>query len=368
MRWLVAGVLTLHGFIHVMGFAKAFGLAELPQLAQPISRAMGVAWLLAGGLVATTAALVVTGWRHAWLVGALAAFASQAVILSAWRDAWAGSLANVVLLLVAMFAWFTEGPRSFRAQFDHDAAAGLARSSGAPLITDADLAPLPEAVRRYLRLSGAVGQPRVRDYRLRFRGRIRSGPNTRWMPFEAEQHSFADPPMRLFHMRARMYGLPVDVFHRLADGHATMRVRLFGAIPMADARGDVMDRSESVTLFNDMCLLAPGTLVDPGIAWQSIDPHSVRAQFTHGPHTIAAVLTFDDEGWLTNFVSDDRSRAAADGRSFTAARFSTPVRDYRRFGPLTLAAYGEARWVVPEGEFVYGEFHIAEAAVNLRPR
>ncbi len=49
MRWIVVGVLALHGLIHAMGFAKAFGLAELPQLVQPISRAMGVAWLLAGG-------------------------------------------------------------------------------------------------------------------------------------------------------------------------------------------------------------------------------------------------------------------------------------------------------------------------------
>ena len=368
MRWLTAGVLTLHGLIHVMGFAKAFGFADLPQLGQPITRAMGVVWLSAGALAVTTAALVAAGWRHAWLVGAVTALLSQAVILSAWRDAWAGTLANVVLLLVVMFGWFTEGPRSFRAQYDQDVAAGLARMTTVPLVTDADLAPLPEPVRRYLRLTGAVGQPRLQNYRLRFRGRIRSGPNSRWMPFEADQHSFADHPMRLFHMRARMYGLPVDLFHRLADGHATMRVKLFGAIPIADARGDVMDRSESVTLFNDMCLLAPGTLVDRGITWRSIDPQSVRAQFTHGPNEIAATLTFDHEGWLTNFVSDDRSQAAADGKSFTPARFSTPVRDYRAFGPLTLAAHGEARWLLPEGEFVYGEFNLVDVATNLRPR
>ena len=55
MRWALIGLLLLHGFIHLMGFAKAFGYAEMPQLTQPISREWGVVWLLAGGLVVATA-------------------------------------------------------------------------------------------------------------------------------------------------------------------------------------------------------------------------------------------------------------------------------------------------------------------------
>ena len=149
-------------------------------------------------------------------------------------------------------------------------------------MTEVDLAPLPEPVQRYLRATGVVGQPRVRNYRLRFRGRIRSGPDARWMPFEAEQQSFADQPTRLFLMRARMFALPVEVFHRRIGGRATMQVKIAGAIPMVDARGDVMDRSEAVTLFNDMCLLAPATLLDPAIAWEPVDARTVRARFTDG--------------------------------------------------------------------------------------
>lgn len=367
MRWPIAAVLALHGLIHAMGFAKAFGYAELPQLAQPISRAMGAAWLLAGGLVVATAGMLAMGARHTWLVGAVALVVSQAVILSAWRDAWAGTLANAVLLLVVAHGWFTAGPRSFQAQFDRDAASGLARAGDAAAVTDHDLEPLPAPVQRYLRAAGVVGQPRVRNYRLRFTGRIRSAPGAPWMPFEAQQQSFADQPARLFLMRARMSGLPVEVFHRLVEGRATMQVRLLGAIPMADARGDAMDRSETVTLFNDMCLLAPGTLLDPGIRWQPIDARSARAHFTNGAHTVSAVLEFGEDGLLADFVSDDRSRASPDGKSFTRLRFSTPVRNYRAFGPLRLAAFGEARWRLPEGEFTYGEFELQEIRFNARP-
>ena len=368
MRWLVAGVLSIHGLIHLLGFVKAFGYAELPQLTQPISRGMGVAWLTAGAMVVASAVMVAIGSRHTWWVGAAALIVSQAVIMSAWRDAWAGTIANIVLLLIVAHSWFDLGPPSFQAQFDRDVTTGLARVIDAPLLTDADLAPLPEPVRRYLQLTGSVGQPRVQNYQLRFRGRIRSAPDSAWMPFDVEQHSFADRPTRLFHMRARMYGAPVDVFHRLIDGHATMQVKILSVLPMVDARGDEMDRGESVTLFNDMCLLAPGTLIDPAIEWQPVDAHAARARFTHGSHTIAATLFFADDGLLTNFESDDRSRSSADGKTFTPLRFSTPVRGYRAFGPLRLASYGEARWRLPEGEFVYGEFHLQDATMNLRQR
>ena len=366
MRWICAAVLVVHGLIHLMGFAKAYGYAELPQLTQPVSREMGLAWLAAGLLVAASAVMLVASPHHAWIVGIAALVVSQAVIASAWRDAWAGSAANVLLLLVVAYGWFTEGPQSFRAAFERDVAAGLARSMEAPMVVEADLRALPEPVQRYLRGVGVVGQPRVWNYQVRFRGRIRSAPDARWMPFDVDQQSFSGEPARLFLMRARMFGLPVQVFHRLVGGHATMQVKIAGAIPMVDARGDEMDRSETVTLFNDMCLLAPATLLDPGIAWEEVDRRTVRARFTNGGHTISATLGFGEDGLLSNFLSDDRSRSSPDGKTFTRLRFSTPVRDYRDFGPVRLAAYGEARWALPDGEFTYGEFNLQEVTYNVR--
>ena len=37
-----------------------------------------------------------------------------------------------------------------------------------------------------------------------------------------------------------------------------MRVRLLSLIPMVDASGPDLRRKETVTVFNDLCLLAPG--------------------------------------------------------------------------------------------------------------
>lgn len=270
-----------------------------------------------------------------------------------------------VTLIVVAHRLLREGPWSFHARYLRDVEAGLSRSVDAPLVTETDLAVLPEPVRRYLRLTRAVGQPRVNNYRVRFTGRIRSAPNAAWMPFHADQQSFVHAPTRLFLMRARMFGVPVEAFHRLIDGHATMQVKVAGLVQIVNARGDEMDRAETVTLFNDMCILAPGTLVEPDITWEPVDASAARAHFTHRGHTITATLFFDTGGRLVNFESDDRARSSPDG-TFTKLRFSTPLRDYRDFGPLHLAGYGEARWRLPEGEFTYGEFTMVDVVTNVR--
>jgi hypothetical protein len=268
---------------------------------------------------------------------------------------------SAVAMATALVGLF--GPRSFRSEFD--AAWNALMPPAVPaLVGEADLEGLPTPVAQYLRASGVVGRPRVIAYQLRFSGRIRSDPGSPWMPFTADQRSAVDGPTRLFLMRARMRGLPVEAFHHYAGGRATMRVRLAGLVPIADARGEAMDMSESVTVLNDMALLAPATLLDSRISWEAIDDRSARARFEVGGRRVSATLMFGADGLLSDFVSDDRSRASADGRTFTRLRFSTPVTGYGEFGGVRLPAYAEARWHAPEGEFVYGEFRLREVVYN----
>jgi hypothetical protein len=109
VRTVFTIVLIIHGLIHLMGFAKAFGLAELPQLAQPISRGLGVLWLL-GALFLVATAVAVWLWPSGWwLLGGLALILSQIVILSSWRDAKFGTLANLVLLVGLLYGFASRG-------------------------------------------------------------------------------------------------------------------------------------------------------------------------------------------------------------------------------------------------------------------
>lgn len=365
MRIALAVLLTIHALLHLMGFLKAFGMAELPQLAVPISKPLGGAWLVAMLALLLSAVTLFVAPRLFWLVGAVGIITSEAVILLSWSDAKWGTVVNLALLPVVLHGAFSRGPLGLRAAYEEEVHNGLSQPQVISVITEADLTPLPVPVQRYLRFAGVLGQPRVHNFRVRFVGRIRSTADAPWMEFTAEQFSFVDGPTRLFMMDARMKGLPVDVFHSYVRGEARMQVKVLSLYPMIDASGPEFSKAETVTVFNDMCIMAPGTLVSPAITWKLVDERAVEGTFMSAEHTIRAVLHFDDSGALVNFTSDDRPGLAPDGKTFVPQRWSTPLRDYRAHGALRLASHGDARYAPASGEFSYGQFDLQEIAYNV---
>ena len=144
-----------------------------------------------------------------------------------------------------------------------------------------------------------------------------------------------------------------------------MRVKAAALVPVVTAEGSDMTQGETVTLFNDMCIMAPATLIDPAILWEAIDDRTTRARFSHAGYTIRAELSFNERGELTNFVSDDRYQTTADGTSLRRLRWSTPVGGYRSYGAVRLASGGDGRWHEREGEYAYIELTIDDVRYNV---
>lgn len=358
MRIALTLVLTVHALIHLMGLAKAFGYAALPQLTIPISRPMGVLWLFATLLLLAAAVALWAAPRAFWIMGAVGLVVSQLVIVASWGDARFGTLANVVVLAAVVYAAFAWGPFGLRAEYTQRASRahdGLA-SQPTSVVSEADLATLPVPVQRYLRFAGVVGQIKVQAFSARMTGRIRGAADASWMPFTAEQHSFFNPPRRYFFMQATRSGLPLDGLHAYDEEGASMRIRLLSVIPVVDVKGEALTRTETVTVLNDMTIMAPAALTDPAIRWRQIDDLHVEATYSFGAHQVRAVLVFDATGALVNFWSDDRPALAADGVTMQPQRWSTPISGYVQQGPYRLASRGEARYAAPAGEYAYIEF------------
>lgn len=371
MRIAFSALIAVHALIHLMGFAKGFGLASLAQLKMPISRPMGVLWLAAAMLILAAVVLLFAAPRWFWWVGLAGLVASQIAIIASWSDARFGTIANVLLLAAVVFGAFAWGPFGLRAEYERlvrDGTHQMADRVRPPDITEADLVALPPLVQRYLRFAGVVGTPKVYGFRARMTGRIRGSATAPWMPFTAEQMNYYDPPRRYFWMEATRGGLPLDGLHVYGEADASMRIRLLSLVQVVHVSGPQMMRGETVTLLNDICLFAPGRLLDPAIRWRAIDDRTVEAAYTNGPHTVRAELVFDDAGALVDFRSDDRPALAEDGKTLLSQRWSTPIREVRRMGPYRLAASGEARYAAPEGEYAYIEIEVHEVTTDVVPR
>jgi hypothetical protein len=273
-------------------------------------------------------------------------------------------LVIVVVALTLLFLVRDVRPTSFRSRFRHDREALLARMGPPPpIVTEENLAALPPLMQAYLRRVGAVGRPRVRNLRVEFTARMRSSATAPWMPATATQYEFFDPPARLFHMRATRGGIPIDIYHRYVDRAATFQVKLLGLFPLVDRSGPVLTRAETVTLMNDIVVMAPAAVLDLPFGWQPDGDHSVRATFTNAGHTVSAVLTFDAAGDLVGFLSNDRTEEDATGSRNLP--WSTPISGYRLVDGIRVGALGSANWIAPSGEWTYGEFEIRRLEYNV---
>lgn len=359
LRYLFALAMLLHGLIHWMGFAKAFGYGKGTPIAKEISTTAGAFWLLAAFLF-LAAVLLFLFKKEGWIAAAVVAvILSQILIVTVWKDARFGTLANVVILLVAIAAW---GSQHFESTFRKDVLLHLQQSANKKmdLLTEADLQSLPLPVQKYLRYCGVVNKPKIKNMRVVFDGEMREKGKD-WFTFSSTQYNFFGEPARLFFMKARMFGMVVPGYHDYQHATAKMNIKLFGLFPVVQASGKKMNQAETVTLFNDMCLMAPAALIDKRIVWQQVDSLTAKAIFTNGAINIAAMLYFNAAGQLINFTSDDRY-AIAEMKQY---RFSTPVKDYRQLNGQNIFTYGETTWQYPDGAFVYGKFYLKSIEYNV---
>lgn len=359
IKHLFSFIILVHGLIHIMGFAKAFEYGNISQLTKHISKPIGFLWFFTAFVFVVATVLFIIK-KEAWVYFAgIAIIFSQILIITVWNDARFGTIANVIILLVVIAAW---GSQQFESKFRKDVKANLVRSNNiqTDLLTEADIQSLPQPVQKYLRYTGAINQPKIKNVRIVFDGEMRDKGKD-WFKFQSIQYNFINEHARLFFMKAKMFGITVPGYHNYQNATAGMQVKLFGMFPIAQAKGNEMNKAETVTVFNDMCLMFPASLIDKRIKWEPIDNTSANAIFTNENNKITATLYFNETGQLINFISNDRY-AINDMKQY---RFSTPVKDYKPINGRNVPAYGEAVWHYPEGEFIYGKFFLKTIEYNV---
>ena len=271
-----------------------------------------------------------------------------------------------ILLVLAGIITFLIYTRGLRTRYE---AAVSKENAAAPELTgnveQADIAHLPPLVQKYLKVTGALGKPKIRNFRVIWDGALRSDAQALWMSATMLQENFFINYSRDFYMTAFMKGLPVSVWHSYHDRAATMQVKIASLLPIVDLSGKELTTAETVTLFNDMCLLAPGALIDKNISWREIDAQQVEATFTNGDYRIKAVLKFNDKGDLVDFISEDRYFLTPENK-LRRERWSTPVADYKDFDGRRIITRGEAVWHLKSGSYAYGKFVLKKIEYNVR--
>ncbi|MBC8445660.1 MAG: hypothetical protein H8D74_00525, partial [Chloroflexi bacterium] len=182
------GIVVIHGLIHLLGFLKAFELANISELTQNITRPLGILWLTTALLFVTTALTFAFKNDWWWAIAFVAVVLSQILVITFWQDAKFGSIPNLLVLGVVLLSL---GSLLFERGYKQDVQNSLNRSHSLPteILTDADIQPLPQAVQRYFDYVGVLGKPKDTSIRAVLGGGKR-GKRKRKFSFPPRKNNF----------------------------------------------------------------------------------------------------------------------------------------------------------------------------------
>lgn len=362
MKVIFLILVLLHGLIHVLGFVKAFEFKEIKELTLPISKPIGIVWLITTILFLIYGILHYINSNQIWFIGLIAIIVSQVLVIYFWKDAKFGTIPNLVILLVALM---NLGSDLLHNKFTNRVKQNFSQYDNLPIeiLTENDIVHLPLIVQKYLHHTKSVGQPKVRNFRAEFVGGIRSTPEDDYMKLHSVQYNFDKKPSRFFYMTVSKMGLPATGLHLYENETATFEVKLLNWFTVVDAKGEKMNQAETVTLLNDMCIIAPATLIDERIKWEIVDETSVKAIFKNINITISAMLYFNKKGKLVNFISNDRYET--DGKKYINNPWATPLESYKMINGYLLPSKGKLIYHRPNGDFTYGKLEVKSVNYNL---
>lgn len=272
------------------------------------------------------------------------------------------------LILIAIMAAITACNSSKKAFQEKTSEAFTAQPlTAASIIGEVEISHLPACVKRYLAFTGAIGRSKPQNIYLEFDAEMFNKPGAKAMKSQSVQYNFFGDYSRLFLMKASKIGIPFRALHIYENEQASFQVKVAELFKVVDAFGEELTKAETVTLLNDMCVFAPGGLVDKRLTWSEIDSLSAKVTLTNGRYVVSAILYFNEAGELIDFLSDDRSALQDDG-TMKEVRWTTPVSEYKEFDGIRVPTAGKTIWHYPEGDFIYGVFKLKSIKYNIQPQ
>jgi hypothetical protein len=233
--------------------------------------------------------------------------------------------------------------------------------------SEADVAELPEPVRRYFARNLNEGMPHQSCVRLRESGKMRQKPGQPWTEFVAEEYLVANPPGLVWFARSRPFPLVwIDSLRVYLRGRAHASTKLLSSVSSVD-RQDQATRQATLLRYVAALPLFPGALL-PGEdrAWVAHGDDSARFVLRDDDLEVAGVFFFDEFGNVVRFETDERP--LEDARPPAAARWVVRYGEHRAYGSsedLQLPTKVDIEWETDGKTFHYMDTAIDEFELDV---
>lgn len=361
MRILFLIIILLHALIHILGFVKGFGFREIKELTMPISKPMGLLWLIAAILLVIYGILYFRDEKYAWLIGFAAVAVSQVLIVIFWQDARFGTLPNIAVLLVSIMAY---GHFSFQKLIDRETTELLSKSNNNKelILKVNDLEGLPKPVKQWLQHSGAIGKPYISKGKVTQKAEMKMKPEQKhWFKATAIQYSTIDVPAFIWSVNVKMNGL---IGFRGRDkfeaGKGEMLIKLNSLIPVVNERGTKLNEGTIQRYLGEMVWF-PSLALSPFITWQEVNDSTAIATFDYRGTTGSGTFHFDSKG---NFIRFSALRYLGNEPDATRHEWVLSVDGYNTFDGIKVPSKMTATWKLEDGDWTWLKLEILDIKYN----
>lgn len=363
MRIALIILIGMHGVVHLFGFLKAFGISEFNAISQPISKTLGLVWLLGFILFAFATVLLLFNSNYWWLGGFLALIVSQVLIFSYWSDAKFGTIANLIILVSVIIAYSSF---SFKNKIAEERKELLENSEpfSDKVISKEIISELPYVVQKWMINSGTIGRSPISNVHLVQELKLKMNPEqSEWNNGKAEQYFTINPPAFIWNINTEMNSiLSVVGRDKFENGNGEMTIKLFSLIPVANAKNHEKVNQATLQRYLAEIVWFPSASLSQYIKWESLDEYSAKATMEFKGVKGSGEFHFDEKGNFKKFVAMRFQDSNAEEPSeWTVVATKTEERN-----GINIPVECEAIWKLETGKWTWLKLKIKDIEYDIK--
>ncbi|PKM78503.1 MAG: hypothetical protein CVU90_01840 [Firmicutes bacterium HGW-Firmicutes-15] len=262
-------------------------------------------------------------------------------------------LAGIALLISGIVIWFILPYSPTKSEFTKLTAYQTKKmTTQNGIINTEDISGLPLPVQRYFQYCGYLGTPKMLNMKVSYNDvDFVLSPDKPKLKIKYIQYNFVDEPERIALIDTRMYGIPFEGIDAYQNGAGSMKGVIAKNFTLFNQKGEAMDKASLVTCLAESLLL-PNLALQDYISWEEIDDTHAKATITYYGISASGIFTFDDNGTMKSFTTDDRENIDTNGNR-QKVKWSAICGDYKEVNGIKYPTTLQAVWHFETGDLVY---------------
>lgn len=220
------------------------------------------------------------------------------------------------------------------------------------VFTKEDIVDLPLPVQKYFRYCGYIGTPKMTSMKAIYQDvDFLFGKDKPAIKIDYTQYNFVNEPIRIAYIDSSMYGIPFEGLDSYIAGNGSMKGVLAKLFTLFNQTGEPMDKASLVTCLSE-CLIIPNAALQNYIVWEEIDDLHAKATISYYGITASGIFTFNENGEMLSFTTNDREATTTDGTS-KKVKWSAVCSEYVETNGVRKPTVLQAIWHYDDGDLVY---------------